>query len=147
MYAYERWRRNAKVGTAFGGKWDGRVEIDLYRIGNKFSKLERTKAVRRDDARCPILSIRPGFSKTSLAPPFNEVQTSPQPYSPDMYSARVRRVTREAAWLCPAECNQNSHVRISNLAANTPTVEPTTRGILIPSPSLDWQKPNRESRY
>lgn len=125
---------------AFGGKWDGRVEIDLYRIGNKFSKLsklERTK-VRSCSKRRHIRSSRyyhPSFSKTSLAPPFNEVQTNPQLYSPDMYSARVR-VTREAAWVCPVECNQNSHVRISNLAASTPTVEPTTRGILILPPPL-----------
>lgn len=54
-------------------------------------------------------------------PPFNEVQTSQQPYSPDMYSARVRPSNESAKQPGYAllECNQNSHVRISNLAAST----------------------------
>lgn len=137
-----RWRRNAKVfATAFGGKWGRPCRNWSVYIGNKFSKLskERNYGETMSD---PLDTTTTRFFEN--LPPFNEVQTSPQPYSPDMYSARVRPSNESAKQPGYAllECNQNSHVRISNLAASTNrTVEPTTRGIFIPS--VDWQKPNR----
>ena len=92
-----RWRRNAKVfATAFGGKWGRPCRNWSVYIGNKFSKLSKERKLYGETMSDPLDTATTRFFEN--LPPFNEVQTSPQPYSPDMYSARVR----QAAWVCPA---------------------------------------------
>lgn len=115
-----RWRRNAKVfATAFGGKWGRPCRNWSVYIGNKFSKLSKERKLYGETMSDPLDTATTRFFEN--LPPFNEVQTSPQPYSPDMYSARVRPNNESAKQPGYAllECNQNSHVRISNLAAST----------------------------